>query len=88
MRQFQSSMSPKGQITIPLEVRRQWGIKPRDRVTIRVQDGAVMLYPARSPVEESFGAVPPLARELTVEEMTEIAADEHAQETAREGLER
>ena len=34
-------------------------------------------------VEASFGAVRPLDRSLTVEEMTEIAAEEHAEEAMR-----
>ncbi len=88
MREFASSVSPKGQVTIPLEVRRRWGIKPRDRVTFLVEDNTVTLVPARSPLDESFGAVPPLTRPLSVEEMTEIAAEEHAHEAAHEGLER
>lgn len=34
----------------------------------------------------SYQAIPPLGRRLSVEEMTEIAAEEHAQEAARKGL--
>jgi antitoxin PrlF len=86
MTEFESSVSPKGQITIPLELRRRWGIKARDRVAFLVDEQTVTLVPVRSPVDESFGAVPPLERPLTVEEMTEIAAEEHAQEAARAGL--
>jgi AbrB family looped-hinge helix DNA binding protein len=85
MKEYESSVSPKGQVTLPLEVRRRWGIKPKDRVAFRVEDNTVMVSPARSAVEERFGAVPPLARPISVEEMTEIAAEEHAPEAARDG---
>lgn len=85
MKEFESSVSPKGQITLPLEVRRSWGIKAKDRVTIQVDDQRVTIAPARSSVDESFGAIPPLGRRLSDNEMTEIAAEEHAQEAAREG---
>lgn len=88
MLELHSSVSPKGQVTIPLEVRRRWGIKPKDRVAFRVDDGTVTLTPARSPLDESFGAVPPLTQRVSVEEMTEIAAEEHAWEAAHEGLQR
>lgn len=88
MKEYESSVSPKGQVTLPLEVRRRWGIKPKDRVAFRVEDDTVTIRRARSAVEESFGAVPPLARPLSVEEMTEIAAEEHAQEAARGGGQR
>ena len=86
MREFFSSVSPKGQVTLPVEVRRRWGIKPRDRVTFLVEDGSVTLVPAQSPLDESYGAVPPLKPALSVEEMTEIAAEEHALEVARKGI--
>ena len=86
MKEFESSVSPKGQITLPLEVRRRWGIKPKDRVTIQVDEQTVTIAPARSALEESYGSVPPLNRPLSDTEMTAIAAEEHAQEVAREGL--
>ena len=86
MKEFESSVSPKGQITLPLEVRRRWGIKAKDKVTIQVKDDVVTLAPAQSALETIYQSVPALSRSLTVEEMTDIAAEEHAQHAAREGL--
>lgn len=86
MREFESSVSPKGQITIPSEVRKRLGIKPKDKVTITIADDVVTLAPARSPLETIYQSVPALPRQLAVEDMTEIAAEEHAQHAAREGL--
>jgi AbrB family looped-hinge helix DNA binding protein len=86
MKEFESSVSPKGQITLPLEVRRRWGIKAKDKVAIQVEDDRVTLAPARSALETIYRSVPALPRPLSVEEMTEIAAEEHAQHAAREGL--
>ena len=86
MEEFESSVSPKGQITLPVEVRRRWGLKPKDRVAIRVDGQTVRIAPARSPLDESFGAVPPLKQPLSDKEMTRIAAEEHAREAVREGL--
>ncbi len=88
MKEFESSVSPKGQITLPLEVRRRWGIRAKDRVTIQVDEQTVTITPARSAVDESFGAIPPLSRPLSDTDITELAAEEHAQEAARKGLER
>ena len=85
MKEFESSLSPKGQITLPLELRRRWGLKPKDRVAIQMEDEIVTIAPMRSPVEETYGVLPRLPRPLTVEEMTEIAAEEHAREAARDG---
>ena len=76
----------KGQSTLPLEARRRWGIKAKDKVTIQVEDDMVTLVPARSALETIYQSVPALSRPMTVEEMTELAAEEHAQHAAREGL--
>ncbi len=43
-----STISSKGQITIPLEVRERLGVKPGDRVQFEFEDGLTVLRPARS----------------------------------------
>lgn len=82
---FRSSVSPKGQITLPLVVRRRWRLKAKDRVSITVEEDAVRIAPARSPVDETYGVLPPLPRSLTIEEMTDIAAEEHARDVIQDG---
>jgi len=60
-----STISSKGQLTLPAEARRALGIRAGDRVLVRVQDGVIViapvleflglkgtLGPARSPEEE------------------------------------
>jgi antitoxin PrlF len=86
MKDFVSSISPKGQVTIPMELRKFLGVKPKDKVTFTVEGQAVKITPARSRLAASFQAVPALKRPRTLEEMAEIAADEHAQHVACEGL--
>ena len=86
MKVFESSVSPKGQITIPLEVRRRFGIKPKDKVAIRVEDDQVTLAPATSALDAGFQSIPALSPRRSWEEVTELAADDHAQQAAREGL--
>ena len=54
-----SSVSPKGQITIPVEIRRMLGIQPRDKVTFEVDDGQVRLMPERFTLESAFGSLEP-----------------------------
>jgi AbrB family looped-hinge helix DNA binding protein len=85
-RDYESSLSPKGQITIPLEVRRRLGMNPRDRVVIHVEDDLITVAPAADSLETIYQSVPALPNRLTDEEMTEIAAEEHARRTARKGL--
>jgi antitoxin PrlF len=86
MKEFVSSVSPKGQITIPAEVRRLLGVKPKDKVTFTVDGDEVKIMPASSRLAASFQAVPALTPARTLTEMTEIAGEEHAEHVAREGL--
>lgn len=43
-----STISSKGQITIPLEIRERLGVKPGDKVRFDVDDGVTILRPART----------------------------------------
>ncbi|MBT9329981.1 AbrB/MazE/SpoVT family DNA-binding domain-containing protein [Paracidobacterium acidisoli] len=56
-----SSVSSKGQVTIPQEVRVRLGLKEGDRVEFVVEGGQTILRPAHSlknPFEEYLGAFP------------------------------
>jgi AbrB family looped-hinge helix DNA binding protein len=82
-----SSVSPKGQITLPAEVRRRLGIKVRDEVAIELENEVVRVLPIRSRLLAHVGIAGSLAEPLELDEMAEIAADEHAEQVAREGVE-
>jgi len=86
MKEYSSSVSPKGQVTIPLEIRKLLGVKPKDRVTFTVDGQQVRIQPLGSRLAASYRAVPPLKNSLTLTEMADIAHEEHAQDAAREGL--
>jgi AbrB family looped-hinge helix DNA binding protein len=86
VKEFISSVSPKGQITIPLEIRQQLGIKPKDKVAFIVEDGEVRIAPAKSRLQASYQAVPALKQPRSLDEMIDIAQEEQAREAAREGL--
>ena len=85
MKQLLSSVSRKGQVTIPLEIRHRLGIKPRDKIAFSLQDGTVTIAPVRSSIRNFYQSVPALDPPRTLWEMAEIAAEEHAQQVAREG---
>lgn len=84
MREYVSTITSKGQTTIPVEVRRLLGIKPRDKIAFRVQDGVVRLMPVEFTLEETFGSVTPLQRPEDFEELSRLAKDEKAARTVRE----
>lgn len=66
-------VSKKGQIVIPAEIRRVFGI--RDRVVVRVEDGEIKIIPVK-PMEELFGvdgeAMKRVALEISRERLREI----------------
>ncbi|MGI8550393.1 MAG: AbrB/MazE/SpoVT family DNA-binding domain-containing protein [Dehalococcoidia bacterium] len=87
MREYLSSVSPKGQITIPAEVRRLLKIQPKDKVAIDVREDGVRIRRADAgSFLASYQAIPALPRKLSVEEMAQIAAEEHAEQAAKDGL--
>lgn len=80
-----SVVTCKGQITVPVEIRRALGLKEGDLVSVRRDGDGAKVTPARSRVDASFGAVPALKEPLTDREMTDVAWEEHARHVAREG---
>ena len=86
MKEYISSVSPKGQITLPQEVRRLLGIQPKDKVAIQLEENKVTIALKGSALLEGYRSVPALPRRLTDREMTDIATEDAAQEAAREGL--
>jgi AbrB family looped-hinge helix DNA binding protein len=60
-----STLSSKGQITVPLEIRRRLGLKEGDRVEFLVDDGRTILRPAptaENPFKKYIGAAAPAFR--------------------------
>ena len=45
---FTSTISSKGQVTVPVEVRRRLGLKEGDKVEFAFQEGTAVLRPVRS----------------------------------------
>lgn len=57
---FSSTLSSKGQVTIPQEIRVRLGLKEGDRVEFVVEDGRTILRPAKrsdNPFEAYVGAL-------------------------------
>lgn len=57
MRELETTVTRKGQVTIPAEVRSRLGLKPRDRVRFELQGDVVTLRPAPSKVLRWYGSV-------------------------------
>ena len=65
MQHFVSSLTTKGQVTIPVEIRRLLGVAPHDKVAFLVEAGQVRITPAASVVARTAGLLkseqPPLS---------------------------
>jgi len=84
MREIVATITQRGQVTVPAEVRRLLGLKPRGKVAFAIDEGEVRLVPARFTLESAYQSVPPLKRKLSDKEMITIAKEERAQQMARE----
>ncbi len=55
-----TTVTQKGQVTIPSHIRRAMKIKPKDRVVFELINGEVRIKPVKSIVEATYGSVKPL----------------------------
>lgn len=85
MGEYSTTVTSKGQVTIPGELRRALSIKPKDKVAFELINGELRLRPIQSPVLSSFGAVKPKNRPEDFQRMRREIEEEIAEEVAKEG---
>ena len=64
-----ATLTSKGQITVPAEVRRSLGLEPGDRVLFVEDGGAFRILPANAPVTALKGMVGKPAKPVTPADM-------------------
>jgi AbrB family looped-hinge helix DNA binding protein len=77
-----TTVTSKGQVTLPVGLRRQLGIEPGDRVMFDIQDGDLRVRRVAS-VDSVFGTVKPVRKGLTIEQAIAEARSERGEEIAR-----
>lgn len=77
-------VNQKGQVTIPVQLRRKLDIGPGDQVTFVVEEGKLTLRPARESLRSAYGAVEPLHRPEDFGALRDRAIEEHARHTVEE----
>lgn len=89
MPEFIGSVSTKGQVTLPQEIRRKLGINPGDKVRISIEDEKVILRPAEISLLASYMSIPPLKEPLSDEELDQAiedaVVDEYLEKERRSG---
>ena len=71
-----TTMTSKGQVTIPEEIRVDLGLKPGGTIRFSVEHGKVVLRKAYPSLEEDIGSLPSLG--LPIEDAIEQAKEERA----------
>ncbi len=84
-RKYSSRVSPKGQITLPAEVRKELNIKPKDRVSIEFEEGILRIKP-KPRLEDFYQKIPALKPPRSWDEITRTAHKDHAERAAKKGL--
>ena len=79
------TVTSKGQVTIPKEIRRALNIRPKDKVAFELVDREVRLRPIVSPVLSSFGAVKPKREPEDFRKMRQEVEEEWGEEVGKEG---
>ena len=77
-------VTQKGQVTIPVEIRRELGIEPSDRVTFYVEDARVYLTAEAETLESAYGAVKPLQQPEDFRALRDQAIEDHVDQTLKE----
>ena len=78
------TVTTKGQVTIPAEIRRLLEMEPGDKVVFRVRDDTVELQLTTMTLEDTFGAVIPRHQPEDFADLRETAIEEHAQKVIAE----
>ena len=84
MKVITTTITQRGQVTIPAEVRRFLGLKPKDKVAFTIEDGEVRLTPASFDLASAYGSVKPSQTSDGFEEASRTAKDEKAEKTVGE----
>ena len=80
----ESTMTSKGQTTIPIEIRRRLKLKPGDRIEYVVDKGGkIVLSPRNLDIRELKGILGPPPRHVSLEEMETVIRTRRAERGMR-----
>ena len=76
MAQNVTSLTSKGQVTIPKAIRDELGLRPFDKIRFTIENGEVKLKKAYPSLREIAGSIPP--SDVSMDEWDDIIADDRA----------
>ena len=85
MHTFYATAMSNGQVWLPVELRRQLGIKPYTQVEFTVENGVATLKPLEFQLEDIIGSLPPLPAGVAhcYDEIRAIAIEDAVEERLR-----
>lgn len=75
-----STLTSKGQVTIPAPIRRLLGLKPKAKVAFLQKSDGVHISASRYTIHTIKGAVPALSQKYSEKEIRDIAIESHLEE--------
>ena len=85
MPEVETTLTQKGQVTIPREIRVRLGLKPRDRVAFEVEGDAVKIRRAAGKALAGYGSVKPRKKPEDFRTLREEFERGVGEEVAQEG---
>ena len=83
MTEITTTITSRGQVTIPAQVRRLLGVQAKDKVTFTIDGERVHLTPAAFTLETAYGSVPGSKKPEDFKKMAQAAKDEKAEATVK-----
>jgi antitoxin PrlF len=81
MKEILATITQRGQITVPAEVRRLLGTKTGDKLAFQIDGSEVRLTPVAMTLERGYGSVKSVAPPEQFARVEEIAKEEHVART-------
>jgi len=85
MKELETTLTQKGQVTIPLEIRSRLGLKPRDKVVFELEGEVATIRRAPSKVLKWYGSVTPKQMPEDFRKIRDEFEEAVAEEVDREG---
>ncbi|TAK30928.1 MAG: AbrB/MazE/SpoVT family DNA-binding domain-containing protein [Chloroflexota bacterium] len=83
VKEILSTLTQRGQVTVPAEVRRILHLRPKDKVAFQIDDDEVRLVPAKFTLETAFGSVRPKSHPEDIEAIADAAKEEHVEQVIK-----
>ena len=84
MQEYETTLTEKGQVTIPLEIRRLIGLQPKDKVRFEVDGEVVKISRANSKLMAAYRSIAPRKDLEDAQKMREEIEKGIAEEVASE----